>query len=108
MTIQEEQFDIYTVAEWMRDHPGEQPDKCEPPTVSELASYERDALNISMTTGSIGVRYFDFISERIMTLPRWLRYPGSPSASAFMARCTTAPGASARSAMLLLSRSAGR
>lgn len=63
----EEQFDTYTVAEWMRDHPGEKPAKWEPPTVAELASYERDALNISMTTGSIGVRYYDFISERIMT-----------------------------------------
>ena len=63
VVLQEEQFDTYTVAEWMRDHPGEKPDKFEKPTVAELATYERDALNISMTTGSIGVRYYDFIAS---------------------------------------------
>ena len=40
--FQEEQFDTYTVAEWMRDHPGEKPAKFEPPSVAELATYERD------------------------------------------------------------------
>jgi DNA polymerase-3 subunit alpha len=75
---QEEQFDTYTVAEWMRDHPGERPAKIQPPSVAEIASYERDALNISMTTGSIGVRYYDFISERIMSAEEIEATPRKP------------------------------
>jgi DNA polymerase-3 subunit alpha len=78
IVAQEEQFDTYTVAEWMRDHPGKKPDKWEPPTVAELASYERDALNISMTTGSIGVRYYDFIAERIMSAEEVSETPRKP------------------------------
>jgi DNA polymerase III alpha subunit len=74
----EEQFDTYTVAEWMRDHPGDKPDKWEKPTVAEIATYERDSLNISMTTGSIGVRYYDFISERIMTADEVAQTPRKP------------------------------
>ncbi len=75
---QEEQFDTYTVAEWMRDHPGEKPKTYEKPTIPELATYERDSLNISMTTGSIGVRYYDFISERIMTAAEVAQTPRKP------------------------------
>jgi DNA polymerase III alpha subunit len=78
IVAKEELFDTYTVAEWMRDHPGEKPAKYEKPSVSELASYERDSLNISMTTGSIGVRYYDFISERIMTAEEVAEVPRKP------------------------------
>jgi DNA polymerase III alpha subunit len=78
IVVKEEQFDTYTVAEWMRDHPGEKPATFEPPTVAEIATYERDALNISMTTGSIGVRYFDFIAERIMTAAEVAEMPRKP------------------------------
>jgi DNA polymerase III alpha subunit len=46
--------------------------------VAEIASYERDALNISMTTGSIGVRYYDFISERIMSAEEIEATPRKP------------------------------
>ena len=74
----EEQFDTYTVAEWMRDHPGEKPTNCTPPTVAELATYERSALNISMTTGSIGVRYYDFINARIMSAAEVAETPRKP------------------------------
>jgi DNA polymerase III subunit alpha len=76
--VQEEQFDTYTVAEWMRDHPGERPRTYTKPTVAEIATYERDALNISMTTGSIGVRYYDFIDERIMTSAEVAETPKKP------------------------------
>jgi DNA polymerase III subunit alpha len=74
----EEIFDTYTVAEWMRDHPGERPEQWEPPTVAEIAAYEREALNISMTTGSIGVRYYDFIEARIMTADEVKLVPRKP------------------------------
>jgi DNA polymerase III alpha subunit len=78
IVAQEELFDTYTVAEWMRDHPGERPTKVEPPTVAEIATYERDSLNISMTTGSIGVRYYDFITERVMTASEVTELPRKP------------------------------
>jgi len=78
VVLQEEQFDTYTVAEWMRDHPGERPEQWEPPTASEIATYEREALNISMTTGSIGVRYYDFIEARIMTAKEVVAAPRKP------------------------------
>ena len=74
----EEQFDTYTVAEWMRDHPGETPKEWTPPTVAELATHERSALNISMTTGSIGVRYYDFIEARIMSSAEVAEVPRKP------------------------------
>src|SRR5206468_29565 len=47
-------------------------------TVAEIATYERDSLNISMTTGSIGVRYYDFISERIMSADEVAETPRKP------------------------------
>jgi DNA polymerase-3 subunit alpha len=74
----EEQFDTYMVAEWLRDHPGGDPPKGEPPTVAEVAAYEREALNISMTIGSIGVRYYDFISARIMSAAEVAQTPRKP------------------------------
>jgi DNA polymerase-3 subunit alpha len=78
VVVREEQFDTYTVAEWMRDHAGERPEHWEKPTVAEIATYERDALNISMTTGSIGVRYYDFIDARVMSAAEVADVPRKP------------------------------
>jgi DNA polymerase III alpha subunit len=63
----EERHDTYTVAEWMRESPGKEPNGYTPPTPQEIALAERESLNISMTAGSPVVRYYDFIEDRIMT-----------------------------------------
>jgi DNA polymerase-3 subunit alpha len=73
-----QRFDAYTVAEWMKDRPGRRPDEWEKATTGEIAAAERDSLNISMTSGSIGVRYYDFIADRIMTAEEVDALPRKP------------------------------
>ena len=73
-----ERHDAYTVAEWMKDRPGRKPEEWTKATTGEIAAAERDTLNISMTSGSIGVRYFDFINDRIMTAEEVEALPRKP------------------------------
>lgn len=73
-----QRFDTYTVAEWMKDRPGRRPEQWTPATTGEIAAAERDTLNISMTSGSIGIRYFDFIADRVMTAEEIEELPRKP------------------------------
>lgn len=73
-----ERNDVYTVAEWIKDRPERKPSEWTPATANDIAAAERDTLNISMTNGSIGVRYYDFIEERVMTAAEVAELPRKP------------------------------
>lgn len=74
----EEKDDRILVVEWIKDNPGEKPKKWQEPTANEIAEMERDALNVSMSNGSVVIRYHDFIADRVMSEARVEEIPRQP------------------------------
>jgi DNA polymerase-3 subunit alpha len=74
----EERHDTYTVAEFIREKGVNPTNEVVPPTPADIAMFERESLNIGMTSGSPVVRYYDFIEERIMTMAEVDEIPQAP------------------------------
>jgi DNA polymerase III subunit alpha len=69
----------YTVAEWLKEHPGELPtDETIERTRTEILDLEREALKLTISTASVMSDYHEFIEERVYTEAEIEETPNHP------------------------------
>jgi DNA polymerase III alpha subunit len=70
--------DTEEVARFYKDHPDSDPDIIAEPTDAEIADMEMEALNISLSQGSVALRYKPFIDARVYTEDEIKELPDKP------------------------------
>lgn len=73
-----EQDPFFTVVEWLKDHPGKEPEITSEPNEISVLQMEEEVLFVPMSSGSVASTHFEFINDRVFTDEEIEALPAKP------------------------------